>query len=68
MQWAGHVHRTEGTRAPKTLTEGTLEGRRGRGLPRGRWTDGVDKDMRVLGVRSLKWRNMLDQTKAHPGL
>ncbi|CAH2260399.1 jg15522 [Pararge aegeria aegeria] len=40
-----------------------------------RCSDGVDKDMRVLGVRSwketasdrLRWRNMLDQAKAYPG-
>ncbi|CAH2239446.1 jg23877 [Pararge aegeria aegeria] len=76
MQWAGHVQRMEGTRAPKRLMEGTLEGRRSRGRPRGRWSDGVERDMRVLGVRSwkeaasdrLKWKNMLDQAKAHPGL
>ncbi|CAH2266842.1 jg8903 [Pararge aegeria aegeria] len=73
MQWAGHVQRMEVARAPKRLIEGTLEGRRGRGRPRDRWSDGVE---RVLGVRSwkeaasdrLKWRNMLDQAKAHPGL
>ncbi|CAH2269778.1 jg18969 [Pararge aegeria aegeria] len=59
----------EGTRAPKRLIEGTLEERSDRGCPRGRWSDGVERDMRVLGVRSwkevasdrLKWRNMLDQ-------
>ncbi|CAH2236250.1 jg7014 [Pararge aegeria aegeria] len=76
MQWAGHVQRMEGTRAPKRLMEGALEGRRSRGRPRGRWSDGVERDMRVLGVRSwkeaasdrLKCRNMLDQAKAYPGL
>ncbi|CAH2233002.1 jg691 [Pararge aegeria aegeria] len=67
MQWTGHAQRMEGTRAPKRLMESTLEGRRGRGRPRGRWSDGAERDMRVLGVRSwkvaasdrLKWRNML---------
>ncbi|CAH2217168.1 jg2109, partial [Pararge aegeria aegeria] len=47
--------------------EGTLERRRGQGQLRGRRSDGVEKDMKVLGVRSwkkaasdrLKWRNML---------
>ncbi|CAH2263358.1 jg23663 [Pararge aegeria aegeria] len=76
MLWAGHVQSMGGTRAPKRLMEGTLEGRRGRGRPRGRWSDGVERDMRVLGVLSskkaasdrLKWRNMLDQANAHPGL
>ncbi|CAH2268942.1 jg6969 [Pararge aegeria aegeria] len=70
MQCAGHVQRMEGTRAPKRLLDGTLEGRRGRKQPR--WSDGVNRDIRVLGVRSwkeaafdcLKWRNMLDQAKA----
>ncbi|CAH2234746.1 jg20973 [Pararge aegeria aegeria] len=76
MQWAGHVQRMEGTRAPKRLMEGTLEGRRGQRRPGGRASDGVERDMRVLGVRSrkeaasdrLKWRNRLDQVQAHPGL
>ncbi|CAH2207624.1 jg25001 [Pararge aegeria aegeria] len=71
MQRAGHVHCMDGTRAPKRLLEGTLEWRRGRGRPRGLWSDGVERDMMVLGVRSwkeaasdrLKWRNMLDQAK-----
>ncbi|CAH2241490.1 jg10658 [Pararge aegeria aegeria] len=75
MQWVGHVQRMEDTRARKRLMEGTLEGRRGRGR-RSLWSDGVERDMTVLGVRSLKeaasdrlkWRNMLDQAKAHPGL
>ncbi|CAH2229041.1 jg17283 [Pararge aegeria aegeria] len=76
MQWAGHMQRMEGTRAPKRLMEGTLEGRRGRRRPMGRWSDGVERDMGVLGVRRwkeatdrlLKCRNMLNQAKTHPGL
>ncbi|CAH2245455.1 jg8711 [Pararge aegeria aegeria] len=63
-------------RVSKRLMEGTLEWRRGQGRPRGRWSDGVERDMRILGIRNwreavsdrLKWRNMLNQAKAHPGL
>ncbi|CAH2241590.1 jg3925 [Pararge aegeria aegeria] len=45
----------ESPREPQRLMEGILEGRRDRGRePRGKWSDGVDKDMRVLGVRSWK--------------
>ncbi|CAH2227195.1 jg14599 [Pararge aegeria aegeria] len=71
MQWAGHVQRMEGTRAPKRLIEVILEVRRGRGVGGVMELRGI-----VLGVRSwkeaasdrLKWRNMLEQAEAHPGL
>ncbi|CAH2212147.1 jg674, partial [Pararge aegeria aegeria] len=54
----------EDTRAPKRL----MALWRGEEAEDDLGDDGVEKDMRVLGVRSLKWRNMLDQAKAHPGL
>ncbi|CAH2211355.1 jg15188 [Pararge aegeria aegeria] len=48
----GRACATHGRHERKRLMEGTLEGRRGQGRPGGRWSDGVERDMRVLGVRS----------------
>jgi hypothetical protein len=36
------------------MFEGKLEGRRGRGRPRLRWIDDVEDDLRKLGVK--RWR------------
>jgi hypothetical protein len=42
------------TRAVKKIFEGKLEGRRGRGRPRLRWTNDVENDLRKLNVK--RWR------------
>jgi hypothetical protein len=42
------------TRSVKKILEGKLEGRRGRGQPRLRWTDDVEDNLRKLGVK--RWR------------
>jgi hypothetical protein len=50
----GHVIRMDETRSVKKIFEGKLEGRRGRGRPRLRWTNDVEDDLRKLGVK--RWR------------
>ena len=54
LEWLGHVIRMNETRAVKKIFVGKLEGRRGRGQPRLRWTDDVEDDLRKLGVK--RWR------------
>ena len=54
LEWIGHVIRMNETRSVKKISEGKLEGRRGRGQPRLRWTDDVEDDLRKLGVK--RWR------------
>jgi hypothetical protein len=52
------------------------EGKRKKGRPRMRWTDGVEKDLRNLGMINWKtkageregWRKFLEQAKTHQGL
>jgi hypothetical protein len=52
------------------------EGKRKKGRPRMRWMDGVEKDLRSLGVVNWRaraeerdgWRKFLEQANAHKGL
>jgi len=51
-------------------------GYRGHGLPKSRWTDGLEDDTMKLGCRNWRadaqdrgrWRHLLKEAKAHPGL
>ena len=53
-----------------------LEGTRRRGRPRKRWKEQVEGDLQVLGVRRWreividrnKWKDIVQQAKAHSGL
>ena len=54
LEWLGHVIRMNEPRSVKRISEGKLEGRRGRGRLRLRWIDNVEDDLRKLGVK--RWR------------
>jgi hypothetical protein len=50
------------SRSVMKIFEGKLQGRRGRGRPRLRWINGVEDDLRKLGVE--RWRTKaLDRVK-----
>jgi hypothetical protein len=51
LEWIGHVIGMDETGCVKEIFEGKLEGRRGRGRPRLRWINGVEGDLRKLGVK-----------------
>jgi len=61
---------------PKKIFTQELEGTRKRGRPRKDWTEEVERDLQVLGVRRWremvidrdKWRGTVRQAKAHSGL
>jgi hypothetical protein len=60
------------TGSVKKIFEGKLEGRRGRGQPRLRWINGVEDDLRKLGVKrwrtkaldSVEWASIVREAKA----
>jgi hypothetical protein len=51
----------EEDRVPKKIFTQELEGTRGRGRPRKRWKEEVERDLQALGVR--RWRKMVTERK-----
>jgi len=76
LRWAGHLARMDKNRAPSMVFRNDLEGRRRAGRPKMRWIDGVEQDLRALGVRNWqntasdrrRWIGILEQAKAHKWL
>jgi hypothetical protein len=74
--WLGHLERMGEDRIHKKIFIQELEGSRRRGRPRKRWKEEVERDLQVLGVRRWrelltdrkKWRDIVQQAKAHRGL
>ena len=71
LRWAGHLARMEEDRAPAVLFRSNPEDKRSRGRPKVRWIDGVEQDLRTLGVTNwqnlaqnrAEWKSVLDQAK-----
>jgi hypothetical protein len=71
LRWAG-----QNEEIIKRLMIVKPEGKRKKGRPRMRWIDGVEYDLRSLGVVNWKakaqekdgWRKFLEQAKTHEGL
>ena len=76
MRWLGHVERMMSDRMPKKIYSSSMNGKRRKGRPRSRWLDEVEKDLKCLNKSRWKihaadrnkWRNIVKQAKAHPGL
>jgi hypothetical protein len=72
---AGHLVRMNNDRTVKIFNT-KPDGARSAGRPKLRWEDGVDQDMRILGVKNWKkvalnrdeWAKLLKKAKAHQGL
>jgi len=76
ISWLGHLERMEEDRMPKKIFIQEMEGTRRRRRPRKRWTEEVQRDLQMLGVRRWrelvadrkKWKDIVRQAKAHSGL
>uniref|UniRef100_A0A0K8TJE5 Reverse transcriptase domain-containing protein n=3 Tax=Lygus hesperus TaxID=30085 RepID=A0A0K8TJE5_LYGHE len=76
LRWAGHVARLPDDDPAKKLFEAQPFGSRGRGRPKQRWVDNVEEDVARTGCRDwrntardrVKWKAVLKEAKAHPGL
>ena len=68
--------RMEEDNATRRLTLLRPDGGRRRGRPKLRWMDGIEEDLRKLGVRGWRkkaldreaWRSVLTAARAHNGL
>lgn len=76
LRWLGHLERMDSERTARVVDRSSLTGRRRRGRPRKRWRDQVHEDLRIMGRRGWrdlamdreKWRTIVLEAKAHPGL
>ena len=76
LAWAGHLVPTNNDRTLKKIFNTKPHRTRSFGRPKLRWEDGVDQDMRILGVKNWKkvalnrdeWANLLKKVRAHQGL
>jgi len=76
ISWLGHLERMEEDRMVKKIFTQERERTRQRGRPRKGWKEEVERDLQVLGVRRWrklvtnrkKWKDIVQQAKAHGGL
>ena len=72
LRWAAHLAQMQENRVPRKLFEQDPEGCKGVGRPKTRWIDGVQADLRTLGVKNCKrevqnkafWNNVMKQAKS----
>ncbi|PSN39256.1 hypothetical protein C0J52_25750 [Blattella germanica] len=72
LEWLGHVIRMDDSIISKKILNSKPEGRRNVGRQKLRWLDGVEEDLRTLGVRRWRqkaqlrqeWTKILRETKA----
>jgi hypothetical protein len=75
LAWAGHLVCMNNNTTLKKIFNTKPDGARNFGRPKLRWEDGVDQDMRILGVKSWKkftlnrdeWAKLLKKARVHQG-
>jgi hypothetical protein len=76
IRWLAHVIRMDTTRTVKKLTEWKPRSLRPMGIPRLRWLNQVEEDLKKMKVRNWRekckdrrmWNEIVKQAKTHPGL
>jgi hypothetical protein len=76
MYMLGHVKRMEEEAMPRKMMEGRLFVGRRKGRPRLRWMGDVVADLKAMRIKQWmetmqdreKWRRIVEEAKAHPGL
>jgi hypothetical protein len=76
IRWLGHVKRMEAGVMPRRMMEGRLFTGRRKGRPRLRWMDDVIAVLRAMRIKQWiekaedreRWRLVVKEAKAHPGL
>jgi hypothetical protein len=77
LAWAGHhLMRMNNDRTIKKIFKTKPDGTRRAGRPKILWEDGVDQDMKTLGVKKWRrealdredWAKLLKKARAHKGL
>jgi len=76
IRWLGHVKRMEVGAMPRKMMEGRLFIGQRKGRPHLRWMEDVVADLTVMKIKQWmekmkdreKWRLIVEEAKAHPGL
>ena len=76
IRWLGHVKRMEEGAMARKMVERILFVERRKGRPRLRWMGDVVADLKVMKIKQWmekmqdreKWRLIVEEAKAHPGL
>jgi hypothetical protein len=55
IRWAGHVGRMGEVRGAYNILVMRPEGRRPLGIPRNRWEDNIEMDLREIGFGDVDW-------------
>jgi hypothetical protein len=76
LAWAGHLVRMNNDRTIKKIFNTKPDGVSSVGRPKLRWEDGIDQDIRILGVKNWRkvalnrdeWAKNLKKARAYLGL